>query len=124
MNLAGGSVGTFVYSALPASVVLEANKIYYLVSSETDGMDSWYDWNQAVTSSGGLSVVSTVWSYPGGPFSLYGHSSTGFGPVGLKGGTGTQGGQSTMASSIQYGFDDENQLLSVTNGTQSDYLRL
>jgi RHS repeat-associated protein len=119
VNLAGGSVGTFVYSALPASVVLEPNKIYYLVSSETEGMDSWYDWNQAVTSSGGLSVVSTVWSYPGGPFSLYGHGSTGFGPVGLKGGTGTQGGQSTMASSIQYGFDDENQLLSVTNGTQS-----
>jgi hypothetical protein len=53
---------------LPAPVTLEANQTYDLVSSETAGGDLWYDWNQTVTSTGGLSVISTVWSYPGGPY--------------------------------------------------------
>ena len=65
VNLAGGSDNTFVYSALPSSVVLEANKTYYLVSSETENGDTWYNLTQTVTVSGGLSAISTVWRYPG-----------------------------------------------------------
>ena len=64
MNLARGSDNTFVYSALPASVVLEANKTYYLVSSETENGDTWYNLTQNVTVSGGLSAISTVWRFP------------------------------------------------------------
>ncbi len=40
VNLASGSGGTFVYSALPAPVTLEANKAYYLVTSVTDQGDT------------------------------------------------------------------------------------
>jgi len=43
VNLAGGSDNTFVYAALPSPVVLEANKTYYLVSSETENGDTWYN---------------------------------------------------------------------------------
>ena len=41
VNLTGGSVGSCVYSALPALVTLEANKTYYLVSWETAIGDWW-----------------------------------------------------------------------------------
>ena len=64
MNLAGGSDNTFVYVALPSPVVLEANKTYYLVSSETENGDTWYDLTQNMTVSGGLSAISTVWRFP------------------------------------------------------------
>ncbi|MBM3850733.1 MAG: hypothetical protein FJ396_11230 [Verrucomicrobia bacterium] len=71
VKLTGGGVWTFVFSALPAPVTLEANQTYDLVSSETAGGDRWYDWNQTVTATGGLSVTSTAWSYPGGPYIRY-----------------------------------------------------
>jgi hypothetical protein len=41
VNLTGGSVGSCVYSALPALFTLEANKTYYLVSWETAIGDWW-----------------------------------------------------------------------------------
>jgi len=85
VNLAGGSDNTFVYAALPSSVVLEANKTYYLVSSETENGDTWYNLTQNVTVSGGLSAISTVWRYPGANYTRYGGGGLSFGPVGLKG---------------------------------------
>jgi len=41
VNLTGGSVGSCVYSALPAPVTPEANKTYYLMSWETAIGDWW-----------------------------------------------------------------------------------
>ena len=60
VNLTGGSVGSCVYSALPALVTLEANKTYYLVSWETAIGDRWWGLTQTVTASGGLVVISTA----------------------------------------------------------------
>jgi hypothetical protein len=84
VTMANGPVGTFVYTALPAPVTLEANKAYYLVTSVTDQGDTWYDWNQPVSSTGGVSIVSTVWAPPGGGYSRYGAGSSSYGQVGLK----------------------------------------
>ena len=71
--------------------------------------------NQPVSSTGGVSIVSTVWAPPGGGYSRYGAGSSSYGPVGLKSGSGAQIGVTTTLAS--YEFDDENQLVSVTQGT-------
>jgi RHS repeat-associated protein len=106
VNLAGGSDNTFVYSALPAAVVLEANKTYYLVSEETENGDTWYDLTQNVTVSGGLSAISTVWRYPGANYTRYGGGGLSFGPVGLKGtSSGGSSGQWVLASETRYVYD-------------------
>lgn len=102
VNLSGGLDGTFVHAALPAPVTLEANKTYFLVSSETAGGDRWYDLTQTVTASGGLSVISTVWSCPGGPHNRYGGGGLSFGPVGLKSVSGSSSGQWVLASETRY----------------------
>jgi hypothetical protein len=106
VNLAGGGDNTFVYAALPSPVVLEANKTYYLVSSETENGDTWYNLTQTVTVSGGLSAISTVWRYPGANYTRYGGGGLSFGPVGLKG-TSSGGGpvQWGLASETRYVYD-------------------
>jgi RHS repeat-associated protein len=71
--------------------------------------------NQPVSSAGGVSIVSTVWAPPGGGYSRYGAGSSSYGPVGLKSGSGAQIGVTTTLAS--YEFDDENQLVSVTQGS-------
>jgi len=71
--------------------------------------------NQPVSSTGGVSIVSTVWAPPDGGYSRYGAGSSSYGPVGLKSGSGAQIGVTTTLAS--YEFDDENQLVSVTQGT-------
>ena len=71
--------------------------------------------NQPVSSTGGVSIVSTVWAPPGGGYSRYGAGSSSYGPVGLKSGSGAQIGVTTTLAS--YEFDDENQLVSITQGT-------
>jgi RHS repeat-associated protein len=117
VNMANGAVGTFVYAALPAPITLAANTSYYLVTSVTMQGDTWYDLNQKVTSTGGVSVGPTVWAPEVGGYSLYGAGGTSFGPVGLKGGSGAQIGVTTTVATYEY--DDENQLTSITLGTQS-----
>jgi hypothetical protein len=43
--------------------------------------------NQRVLSTGGVSIVSTVWAPLGGGYSRYGAGSSSYGPVGLKSGS-------------------------------------
>ena len=43
VNTAGGTVGTFVYGALPSPVILNANGTYYIVSQETKNGEQFYD---------------------------------------------------------------------------------
>lgn len=106
VNLAGGSDNTFVYVALPSPVVLEANKTYYLVSSETENGDTWYNLTQNVTVSGGLSAISTVWRYPDANYNRYRGGGLSFGPVGLKGtSSGGSYGQWVPASETRYVYD-------------------
>jgi len=76
--------------ALPAPVTLEANKAYYRVTSVSDQGNTCYDWNQKVTATGGLTMVSTVWAPSGGIYSRYGGGGSSYGPVGLESGYGAQ----------------------------------
>ncbi len=41
--MSGGTAGGFVYAALSASVTLDANTSYLLMSSEVVGGDTWSD---------------------------------------------------------------------------------
>jgi len=45
VSTAGATTGTFVYTALPSAVTLNANTTYYVLSQETSGGDQWYDYN-------------------------------------------------------------------------------
>jgi hypothetical protein len=72
-DVAGGSAtvslsaantdGQFVYASLAAPVHLTAGSSYYLLSQETSGGDSWWDWNTQVTPVSGapVSVVGPVY---------------------------------------------------------------
>nr|WP_240343969.1 carbohydrate binding domain-containing protein [Paenibacillus sp. SYP-B3998] len=53
--------GDFKYAQLPAPVILEANKSYYLVSKESNGGDLWYDSDLKVSYSSAVTVFRGVW---------------------------------------------------------------
>src|SRR5262249_50121681 len=48
VNCAGAPAGAFLYQSLSSPIVLAANQLYYLVSEEVDGGDSWCDSNTAL----------------------------------------------------------------------------
>jgi hypothetical protein len=64
--MSGGTTGQFKYTALSSPVVLSANTTYYLVSQETSGGDSWYDFNTTLaTTSVALANAAIFGSGPG-----------------------------------------------------------
>jgi hypothetical protein len=85
LNLAGKTPGYFAYASLPAPVKLNANTSYLLVSSETYGGDTWYDWNSQVTpnSSVAQSFDKLVYWYSGGGWTMSPASNLCFGPLDL-----------------------------------------
>jgi hypothetical protein len=66
-------------------VKLNANTSYLLVSSETYGGDTWYDWNSQVTpnSSVAQSFDKLVYWYSGGGWTMSPASNLCFGPLDL-----------------------------------------
>ncbi|MGA2402328.1 MAG: choice-of-anchor R domain-containing protein, partial [Syntrophobacteraceae bacterium] len=57
----GGTVGQFQYANLSTPVTLAANTAYYVVSQESVGGDTWYDWNTIVTTSTAATGVYAVY---------------------------------------------------------------
>ena len=53
--------GTMAYAALPATVTLNANQTYYVMSQETFGGDQWYDYNSTVQTAAVATVTSAVY---------------------------------------------------------------
>jgi hypothetical protein len=83
VDTAGAPAGNFKYTNLAAPVTLRANTDYYLVSEETAGGDTWYDFDTHQTTTAAGVGTGGVWAFPGSPPSWNPHGSpgTGFGPV-------------------------------------------
>jgi hypothetical protein len=85
LNLAGETPGYFAYASLAAPVKLNANTSYLLVSSETYGGDTWYDWNSQVKPNSPVarSFDKLVYWYSGGGWTMSPASNLSFGPLDL-----------------------------------------
>src|ERR1019366_4468003 len=63
--------GDLAYAALPATVTLNANQTYYLVTQETFGGDQWYDFDSTVQTAAVATVTSAVYG-TGAPYTVVG----------------------------------------------------
>jgi RHS repeat-associated protein len=101
VNLTGGTVGTFVYGALPAPITLESFTTYYLICQEYLSGDTWYNENQPVVASTGLTINSAVWRNGSGVFFAAGSAGTSYGTLSLKGAVGSW----NQTSETRYVYD-------------------
>jgi hypothetical protein len=81
ISMSGGAAGSFVYANLPATVTLNANTTYYVLSQETASGDQWYDMNTTVAGTAVASEVGSVWSPDGVTYNANGTASESYGPV-------------------------------------------
>ena len=51
----------YVYANLPASVTLQANHPYYLLSQETSGGDQWYDCEETISVTSDIAAYKAAW---------------------------------------------------------------
>ena len=82
INLPSGNPGEFVYGLLPAPVTLDANTMYYLVSTETNGGDLFYDLS-TVTATNEIAVNNGVVFQPSLGYVLVGPANSSFVPVSM-----------------------------------------
>ncbi|HLG98152.1 MAG TPA: N,N-dimethylformamidase beta subunit family domain-containing protein [Bryobacteraceae bacterium] len=59
---AGAKAGAFAYAALASPIVLSANTTYYVISQESTGGDSWYDWNTSLSTATVAALRGAIWS--------------------------------------------------------------
>jgi hypothetical protein len=92
VNVATGTPGTFAYATLSSPVTLSANTAYSVVTQETSGGDSWYDFsNTSVQTTSAGSATSAVYSN-GTSYVTLGSPGQTYGPVDfLYGGTSSGG---------------------------------
>ncbi len=81
---AGAAAGSFVYTALATPVTLNANTAYYLVSQETDGGDSWYDWDTSLQTASAASLTGAVWAASNSYAMIAGSAGHSYVPVDFK----------------------------------------
>ena len=62
VNVGSGTPGTFAYATLSSPVTLSANTAYYVVTQETFGGDSWYDFDSSVQTTSAATATSAVYS--------------------------------------------------------------
>lgn len=83
VNTAGGTPGTFVYTALGSAVTLAAGIAYYLVSAETNG-DQWKEFDNALVSTGDVSLTKAVYSSDNTTYTESGGAGDGWVPPNFK----------------------------------------
>lgn len=67
VNMAGCTTGQFAYTDLNAPVTLQAGVMYYLVSQETAGGDTWFD-HGAIATTNVAAAGNSIWSVDGSVF--------------------------------------------------------
>lgn len=84
VNMAEGTADAlgFKYGQLGSSVTLLANHSYYLMSTEVNGGDQWYDTSLILTTTGVASVNSAGYGMSG--FNVVGGSQNSYGPLNFK----------------------------------------
>ena len=83
VSTAGAPAGTFRTTALAAPVTLRAGATYYLVSLETAGGDTWYDYDTHIVTSSGAADAGAVYALAGTPGNWVagGSPGNGYGPA-------------------------------------------
>ena len=89
VDLSAGPVGGFAYGSLAAPVVLKAGAGYYVLSAETAGGDSWYDYGTAPVSSGAGQISGAAYAVVGGLPVVGATAPQAYGPVNLQYTTGS-----------------------------------
>lgn len=64
LSMSGCQAGQFAYAGLSSPITLQAGSAYYLVSSEIEGGDQWYDAG-TLTSTAVAAVTHAAYAYPG-----------------------------------------------------------
>jgi hypothetical protein len=82
--MSGGTAGQFQYGGLGSPVTLAAGTAYFLLSQETAGGDSWYDWDTQVTTTEVAVDNGLAWSTDPGAWSTYALGNHAYVPVGFK----------------------------------------
>src|ERR1051326_2206794 len=84
VNTVGGTTGSFVYGALAAPIVLNANTTYYVMSQEVQGGDVWYDNNTAAQTTSDASLAASVYFLNGVYTAVAGTAGHMYVPVDFK----------------------------------------
>jgi hypothetical protein len=84
VNVGTGTPGTFAYATLSSPVTLSANTAYYVVTQETSGGDSWYDYNSWVQTTSAANMTSAVYSIGSSSYVTLGSPGQSYGPVDFK----------------------------------------
>lgn len=102
LNTSGLTSGQFGYAPLTNPVVLEANSVYYLLSQETAGGDSWYDLGSPVSTRSAAALVGGVLSPTNsGVYTVTGSTNQTFGPLDMRFSPGTW----NLAKETRYVYD-------------------
>jgi hypothetical protein len=83
VNTAGAPAGSFRYASLASPVTLRANATYYLVTQETAGGDTWYDYDTRLVTNAVAADTGVVYSLATSPTSWVpgGSPGNGYGPL-------------------------------------------
>ncbi len=82
VNASGATPGEFLYGTLGSPIILSASTDYYLLSSETNLGDTWYNDDTTVTTTGDASVKFSAYDTGGGITDT--STARPFGPVDFK----------------------------------------
>jgi glucose/arabinose dehydrogenase len=85
---AGVEGGRFGYADLGQPLTLRAGATYYLVSLESAGGDTWYDYDTRVATTTAGADTGYVWAYPQGGWNPGGSTGQALGPLSLLYGGG------------------------------------
>ncbi|HEX3621486.1 MAG TPA: DUF4082 domain-containing protein, partial [Acidimicrobiales bacterium] len=82
VNTAGAPAGAFTYAPLATPVTLSAGATYYLLSQESAGGDSWYEYNLSATTTAVASDTGAAWTQNATPAGIVAGGSGGqsYGP--------------------------------------------
>ncbi|MBV8730114.1 MAG: immunoglobulin domain-containing protein [Acidobacteriia bacterium] len=81
---AGATPGNFVYASLANPVVLNANTVYYVVSQEAQGGDTWYDWDTTLQTASAATLSGAVWAASNSYTLVAGSAGHSYVPVDFK----------------------------------------
>src|SRR6185295_15511176 len=82
--MSGGTVGQFRYGALGSPVTLAAGTAYLVLSEETAGGDTWYNWDTQLTTTGVAVDNAVAWGTGPGDWYTYGVANRAHVPVNFK----------------------------------------
>ncbi len=84
VNTSGAPSGSFLYGALAASVTLNANTNYYILTQETSGGDQWYDLNTTLQNNPAATITGPGYSSGTSYITATGYPGHSYGPVDFR----------------------------------------